>query len=353
VSKHPLTNEEQRLSHVINMSSKKRRAASRNGLGVPEEEVLSDLAALRKSTTNVANQKAQLAKVHLFKAYFYATNARDLLLAAEGAEGAAGAEPILWTAEAREAFRALKKNDQKKVTARFNINYAAFNVPAPANATPMEVYLKFLLTRRRGSVKGDKDVPLAFKSLASYNTAFFNGMLRSGQEASEAFKRARRGQMADLRQNEQRLRGEGMIKAHVGSDVFPLHLHDYLCERLFKSGRPQDIKLLLVMLLAFRSVSVNKSLQVSTQQHDPGCPFLFLGMSCMHVFNVATHVILIVFTLCSCTWRINKVFAIQLRHFSWFQDALRIWLFSSKSDPTGVNQHQVHLCVFTVKSTSL
>ena len=44
-----------------------------------------------------------------------------------------------------------------------------------------------------------------------------------------------------------------------------------------------------------------------------------------------------------CCWRINKVFSIRLSHFSWAKDCLRVQLFSSKSDPTGMNQHFVHL----------
>jgi hypothetical protein len=46
-----------------------------------------------------------------------------------------------------------------------------------------------------------------------------------------------------------------------------------------------------------------------------------------------------------CCCRINEVFAIQLPHFTWDEDALRVQLFSSKCDATGLNQHFVYLYV--------
>ena len=92
-------------------------------------------------------------------------------------------------------------------------------------------------------------------------------------------------------------RTEGDLDATSGADCIPLDLHDFIAQLLFKRGGTKDIEILLVLLLAFP---------------------LF--------------------------WRINKVFGINLdgNHVSRSQDALRIWLFSSKADKQGKLKQQVH-----------
>ena len=107
-------------------------------------------------------------------------------------------------------------------------------------------------------------------------------------------------------------RQDGKLDATKGADCIPLDLHDFICYELLKRGGKQDIKYLLVILLAFNLY-----------------------------------------------WRINKVFSIHLanNHMSWSNDALRVWLFASKADKEGKLQQQVHIysnpkephkCVITV-----
>jgi len=92
-------------------------------------------------------------------------------------------------------------------------------------------------------------------------------------------------------------RADGELDATKGADCIPLDLHDWICAELLERGGKDDIKYLLVILLAFNFF-----------------------------------------------WRINKVFSINLEanHLSWSQDALRVWLFSSKADKEGKLQQQVH-----------
>ena len=93
-------------------------------------------------------------------------------------------------------------------------------------------------------------------------------------------------------------RENGDLDATIGADCIPLDLHDFICKMLLERGGKEDIKVLLIILLAFNNF-----------------------------------------------WRINKVFNIRLSagHMSWKGDSLRIWLFSSKADKQGKLKENVHV----------
>ena len=243
---------EKRETPANTMTTRRRRgAAVRSGLAVPaaELDVLHD--CLVTSSTNTKNRAGMATKLHHFIAHFYAVSNRPDYLILKDDE-----VDVDWSEAARSAFCLLPAIQQKKITSVFDINYAKFLAAAPENKQPMEDYFKFLLSRRRASLlEGGDDIPLAAKSMGSFNTAFTNGIWGAGLEKTVPFERARQKLMKKITSNEQKLRAAGAIKAHVGSDVFPLHLHDYLCEYLFKLGTANSIKLLLVMLMAFKCVS--------------------------------------------------------------------------------------------------
>ena len=106
-----------------------------------------------------------------------------------------------------------------------------------------------------------------------------------------------------------------------------------LCEE----NDPKLVELHLIMLLAFEYVEYGRAASGYACVHTV-CVQLCTRHVCVYAWCAHAHV------LCArCCWHINKVFAIQLQHLSWDKDSLRVQLFASKSDATGLNQHFVHL----------
>lgn len=157
-----------------------------------------------------------------------------------------------------------------------------------------------------------KSIALSASSLREFN----KGINKYFEEVGFAVPLGHKERMTALHKKNMAIeaarRRDDLVGHTTGADFMPLELHDFLCKLLLTRGRKDDIKYLLVMLLAFN-------------------------------------------LLC----RINRVFSIHLNnnHITWSQDALRICLFTTKKDKVGKSKQQVHLyanhlephkCVVTV-----